>query len=92
VLDDARMTRLLLALKADEGLNDRTIAQAFSFAAVVAATEGEWGLTQDEAARAVHEWIDHRGEVNAVAKPPLLMVHSDAWNELVRAHGSTVGE
>jgi len=53
---------------------------------VVAATEGEFGLTQDEAGQAVHEWLGERGEVNAAAKPPLLLVYSDAWNDLVRKH------
>jgi hypothetical protein len=89
MLDDARMTRILLDLKAEDDADDRTLPQAFSFATVVAAAEGEWGLSQDDAGQAVHEWLRDRGEVNAVANPALLMIFRDSWNELVEAHGDT---
>jgi hypothetical protein len=89
MLDDARMTRILLDLKAEEDADDRTLSQAFSFATIVAAAEGEWGLSQDDAGQAVHEWLRDRGEVNAVANPALLMIFRDSWNELVETHGDT---
>jgi hypothetical protein len=87
VLDEQRMTQILLALTADEDVGDPTLPQAFSFAAVVAATEGEWGLSADEAAQAVHVWLGTHGEVNAVANPALLLIHRDWWDELVAKHG-----
>lgn len=89
MLDDARMTRILLDLKVGADGDEGTLAQAFSFATIVAAVEGELGLSQDDAGQAVHEWLRDRGEVNAVANPALLMIFRDSWNELVEAHGDT---
>ncbi len=86
MLDDGRMTALLVKLRKD-GVRERTIANTFSYAAVVAAISATEDLTDGQARRALTEWLAGRGEiVSEAGDAAYVAIHEVAWNELVDAH------
>ncbi len=85
MLEDDRMTQLLLELQTAEAGHDQTLGQAFSLAAVIAVVGTEWRLSDTDAREAIVEWLGTRGEIDSDTEPPMIMIHRESWLDLVNS-------
>ena len=82
VLTDERMAELLADLIALEaGVDDRR-GQAFSYATVIAAVAKEWDVSVRIAREFLSNWLAGKGKIDHARKPPLMVIHKDAWATL----------